>query len=189
MHVQGEMAVGEASRYAARASGRLSGHPKPIVIANIVAALATAVPLFGFAIWQAVFDAPGWVWLPALVVCGAFGFWAGPRACRSYSVRVFRENLAARGLVDTFPSRIEITDEAFVCTTGRVTRSAEWAAVSDIVATDPYWIFLVEGQPQFLPRRFFTSPAEEKAFLSGILARMSADARSRSQDATAFVAG
>lgn len=182
------MAVGEATRYAGRASGRLSGHPKPLIIANVVASLATAIPLLALAVWQAVFETPGWLWLPALLASGAFGFWAGPLACRNYSVRVFRKNLAERGLVDKFPSRIEITEDALVCTTGRVTKSAEWAAVSDIVGTDPYWILLVEGQPQFLPRRFFTSPAEEKAFLSEILARMSTDARSRSQDAATFIA-
>jgi hypothetical protein len=187
MHVHGEMVVGEASRYAGRASGRLSGHPKPMIIANVVAALATVVPLAAFSVLQTAFDVPAWLWLPAVLLSGAFGFWAGPVACRSYTVKVFRKNLAERGLASRFPSSFEITETAFVSTTGRMTNSAEWAAVSDIVRTDPYWVLLVEGHPQFLPRRFFASPAEEKSFLSEILARMSTEARARSRDAEAFV--
>lgn len=188
MHIQGEMQVGEASRYAGRASARLSGHPKPTIIANLAAGLATAVPIIVFGVWQSAVDAPAWLWLPALPLAMAFGFWAGPAACRRYTVRTFRRNLAERGLDSTFASSITATEEAFVSSTGRMTVTAPWTAVSDLIETDRYWIFLVEGHPQFLPRRFFTSPADEKVFLQAILSRMSPEARGRSGKAAAFAA-
>ena len=189
MQVGGEMRVGAAARYAARASGRLSGHPKPMIVANVVAALATVVPIFAFGIWQSAVDAPAWLWAPAGTLAMAFGFWAGPAACRGYTVGVFRRNLAERGLPAQFQSRLEITDEAFVSTAGRMRLCAEWAAVSDIVQTDPYWILLAEGHPVFLPRRYFASAAEEKVFLGAILARMTPEARERSSEAVKFAAG
>lgn len=188
MQVGGEMQIGEAARFAARASGRLSGHPKPMIIANLVAALATIVPIVAFGVWRSIAEAPAWLWAPAVLVAMAFGLWAGPAACRGYTVGVFRRNLADRGLPVQFQSRFEITDEALICTTGRMRMSADWAAVSDIVQTEPYWILLAEGHPQFLPRRFFASRAEEKAFLGAILARMAPEARARSGDAVKFAA-
>jgi len=189
MRIEGEMQVGEASRYAGRASGRLSGHPGPMIVANVVAALATIVPIVLFGIWRSMVDAPAWLWAPAVLVAMAFGLWAGPAACRGYTVGVFRRNLAERGLPSQFHSRFEITDEAFVNSTGRMKMSAEWAAVSDIVQTGPYWILLAEGHPQFLPRRYFASPVEEKAFLSAMLSRMTPEARRRSGEAVKFAAG
>ncbi|MDP3802477.1 YcxB family protein [Brevundimonas sp.] len=188
MHIQGEMQVGEAARYAGRASARLSGHPKPIIIANLAAALTTVVPILVFGAWQSAVDGPAWLWLPALPLAMAFGFWAGPAACRRYTVGTFRRNLAMRGLNEKFLSSITVTDDAFISSTGRMTVTAPWTAVSDLVHTDRYWIFLVEGHPQFLPRRFFTSPVEEKAFLQAILNRVSPEARNRSNKAVAFAA-
>jgi len=189
MRIRGEMQVGEAARYAGRASARLSGHPKPMIVANLAAALATAVPVIAFGLWQSAVDAPGWLWLPALPLAMAFGFWVGPAACRKYTIGTFRRNLAERGLDTTFVSSITVTDEAFISSTGRMTVTAAWAAVSDLVQTDRYWILLVEGHPQFLPRRFFASPLEEKAFLRALLSRMPPDAQARSGDAVKFAGG
>ena len=188
MQIEGEMEVGEASRYAAQASGRLSGHPKPMIIANLVAALATVLPILVFGIWQSAVDAPAWLWLPILPAAMVFGFWAGPTACRRYTVGVFRRNLAERGLDSRFSSSFTINDDGLVSSTGRMTMTAQWAAVSDVLHTDRYWIFLVEGHPQYLPRRFFTSPAEERAFLAAVLSRMLPEARDRSGEAVAVAA-
>lgn len=188
MHIEGEMEIGEASKYAAKASGRLSGHPKPLIIANLAAALATVLPLVVFGIWQSAVDAPAWLWLPILPAAMVFGFWAGPAACRRYTVEMFRRNLAERGLDTTFVSSFTLDDDGLVSSTGRVTMTAQWAAVSDIMRTDRYWIFLVEGYPQFLPRRFFSSQTEEQAFLAAVLARMLPEARARSGEAVAFAA-
>ena len=186
MHIQGEMEVGEAARYAGRASARLSGHPRPMVIANLAAGLATAIPIIVIGIWQAAVDAPAWLWLPILPLAMAFGLWAGLAACRKYTVGTFRKNLAARGLDSKFASSMTVAEEGLVSSTGRMRMAAPWTAVSDLIQTDRYWILLVEGHPQFLPRRFFASPSEERAFLSEMLVRMSPEARARSGDAEAF---
>ena len=188
MQITGEMQIGEAARYAGRASSRLSGHPRPLIVANLAAALATLVPIILFSIWQSAVDAPAWLWAPAILLAMAFGLWAGPAACRGYAVGVFRKNLAHRGLPDRFPCRFDIADDVFVHTTGRMTMRAEWPSVSDVVQTGPYWILLAEGYPFFLPRRFFESPAAEKAFLGALLARLTPEARARSADAVKFAA-
>ena len=94
-----------------------------------------------------------------------------------------RKAYQTRGLVSPFPCAFEVTDGGLVIDTGRATMTAAWPAVSDLFVAGPYWIVLTEGTPHFLPKRFFASPAEEKAFLGQVLARMSPEARERSPEA------
>jgi len=187
MRIEGEIAVGEAARYAGKACSRLNGHPKPMIAGNAVSAIATIGFVILFSTLQSLFNLPGWLWMPALLVAVAAGIAICIRVHRGWSIRIARTAFATRGLVNPVPSSFAISESGFSSTTGRVTLQAPWSAVSDLFRVGPYWVVLLEGYPQYMPRRFFASSADEKAFLSGILAHMSPEAKGRSCEAEGFV--
>ncbi|MBW8303965.1 MAG: hypothetical protein K0M78_08485 [Brevundimonas sp.] len=189
MQVQGPIEVGEAAAYGGRASSRLGGGPLAFLVGILLTLSAflaiyllftVADLLFGFP--DAIFElAPFAIALGALVV--------GWNLARRFALRRCRKAYADRGLISPVGTSFEIAEEALVVVTGRLRLEAPWSAVSDLFAAGPYWIVLLEGSAQFLPRRFFASPSEERAFLSELLVRMSPEARARSRDAEAFAGG
>jgi hypothetical protein len=188
MRIEGEIAVGEASRFAAKATSRLNGHPMPMIVSNVISGVVGAGVIFAFGIVQQWFDLPGWLWLPALIAAIWVGIFAGLRACRVWALGFARKAFAQRGLVNPVPSRFVVTDDGFAAGTGRATLQAPWEAVSDLFPVGPYWVLLVEGHPQFLPKRFFDTPGEERAFIGAIFGRMSLEAQARSPDAATLAA-
>lgn len=111
------------------------------------------------------------------------------RVYRPWTVQRFRDRMEARGLKLTFGQRMEITEASLIRQTGEVQTIAPWSAVTELVRTKGYWVFLVQTDPWFLPSRFFTDQADEKAFLAEALKNMSPAARTRSPDAEAFALG
>lgn len=63
-----------------------------------------------------------------------------------------------------------------------------WSAVTDLLRTKAHWVFVVGGMGYCLPRRFFASIEDERAFIRSAMARLSEGARERSGKAAAFVA-
>ncbi len=188
MKIEGEIAVGEASRYAGKATSRINGHPKPMLLANFIT-LAVMLPLiFGFSGIQSAFQWPGWLFLPAVVVSGVIAMMIGVRLCRGYAVGIARRELAKRGLKNPVPNRFEATQEGFRSMTGSVESRAPWTAVSDLFPVGPYWVVIADAWPFYMPRRFFSSVEEEKRFLGSMLEHMGEEARARSDAAARFVA-
>lgn len=159
------------------------------MIISIVATLGAMAAVMGFsAILNGLFDWPDWAYFVTLMVAAVVGVVSGKRACRAFSLRVVRKALAVRGLIDPVPNRFEITPEGFLSVTGRVETRAPWIAVTDVFPAGPYWVVIVDAWPLYLPKRFFGSPVEEKAFLGTLLNRITPEAKARSADAVRFAA-
>lgn len=188
MQIEGGIAVGEASRHAAKASARLNGHPRPMLIANVVSLVVMAVVMTTFYVVKALLGLPGWLFLPVLISSAVLGLITGQRSCRAWAVGFARKALATRGLVDPVPNRFSLSDEGLISVTGRVETRAPWAAVSEVFPVGPYWVALVDAWPLYMPKRFFGSPTDEKAFIGRMLEHMSPEAKARSADAVRFVA-
>lgn len=186
MHIEGEIAIGEASRYAAKATSRINGHPKPMILANVIT-LAIMLPLMlVFSGLQSAFGWPGWLFFPAIVVSGVIATMVGLRLCRIYAIRLARRELAKRGLRNPVPNQFEVTSEGFRSRTGSVETHAPWTSVSDLFPVGPYWVVITDAWPFYLPRRFFSSVEKEKLFLGSMLENMSEEARARSAAAARF---
>ena len=188
MQVAGEIKIGEATRWAGKAAARLNGHPWPVIISNAVSGGVMVIVMLGHGILQNLLDWPAWAWIPAIVIGLYVSLRLGVMACRAWCVRHARKAFGVRGLVDPVPTAFRIEDDAFVSLSGQVEVRAPWTAVSDVFIAGPYWVILAQSHPIYLPRRFFATPAEEKAFLSSILSRMGADAVARSAEASALTA-
>lgn len=186
MHIEGGIAIGEGAAYAGRASARLNSHPWPMIISLVATLAAMAAVMVVSAILNGVFDWQDWTYFVSLIVAAVVGIMSGKRACRAFSLRVVRKALAVRGLVDPVPNRFEITPAGLHSVTGRVETRAPWIAVSDVFSVGPYWVLIVDAWPMYLPKRFFGSPVEEKAFLGTVLSHITPEARARSADAVRF---
>lgn len=123
---------------------------------------------------------------------GLIGIWAGAIVylfiCRPLLVRRFRSRMADRGLDLRFSQALTISDDGLKMESGPVCRIAQWSAVTEVFQFGAYWIFLVQMEPWFAPKRFFANQSEERAFIGAALSRMSEDARTRSKDARALQA-
>lgn len=188
MHIEGGIAIGEGASYAGRASARLNSHPWPIIISIVATLGAMAAVMVFSAILNGLLDWPDWTYFVSLIAAAVVGIVSGKRACRAFSLRVVRKALGVRGLVDPVPNRFEITPDDFLTITGRVETRAPWIAVSDVFPAGPYWVVIVDAWPMYLPKRFFSSPVEEKAFLGTMLNHITPEAKARSADAVRFAA-
>ena len=120
----------------------------------------------------------------------AIGWAAGAAAylliARPLTVARFRSRMAKKGFSEFLPLELEVAPDALHYRLGEIRQSASWSAVSEVFENRGYWIFLAQSAPFFAPKRFFESPAAEKAFLAAALAHMSPDARARSRKAAAY---
>jgi len=124
--------------------------------------------------------AAGWTgYLAAMVACGV--------AYNRVVTRKFRQRWAGRGI----PADVEIS---FVAATDGLHISSEtgksvvhWPYLSEIDLVGDYWLVIGPGWALPLPRSFFATPAEERAFLVAVLERMTPAARTRSSKATKLV--
>jgi hypothetical protein len=95
----------------------------------------------------------------------------------------FRKRFADLGRPIDVPMRMDLADDHFSYAMGGVTHIVKWTAMDEVFRSHGYWIFLAEGNPLYVPQRFFASPADETAFLREVLDRISPAARERSRDA------
>jgi hypothetical protein len=127
------------------------------------------------------------------MTAGVLGAVAGSTAyilfCRPYVTKRFRRNMADRGLAVRFRQAMRLSDEKISVETGAITRSAEWAAVTEVFKAKSYWVFLVQMEPWFAPVRFFPDEASEKAFIRAAISHMSPAARERSKAAVRYAEG
>jgi hypothetical protein len=64
-----------------------------------------------------------------------------------------------------------------------------WDAITEVAPAPTHWIFFANLLGHPMPRKFFADLAAERAFITEVVSRLSADARSRSPEAIAFAAG
>jgi len=184
MKISGQLFIGEASAWGAKASQPLSGHPWPMVWSNVVGSLVGIVCIFTAGILQSMGLAPGWIWAVGILTGVGGGVWATLRVCRSLVVRHFRKALLARDVQNPLPASMQVADGWLSTNTGVIETRAPLIAVSDISKIGPYWVLIIQGGAHFIPLRTFTSSTEELEFLRAIDDGISSAARRRSPDLT-----
>ena len=189
MRSSGTLHIGEASSKAAKAMSRFTGHPWPLIWSNAAALVFVFAVIFGFSALSEAYALPSWGWLIALMTMLVGGVWVTMAVCRRLAVRAFKAALAARNVSDPLPVVIEIADGHLLNQTGEVETRTAWRAVSEILRIEPYWVILAQGGAHYVPRRYFGDIESEKAFVSAILARLTDEARARSDAARAFALG
>jgi hypothetical protein len=182
MKIQGEMQIGEAARWAMRACAPLTGYPKNL-IAMFAAIPVVVLVVVGIPTLSTELGAPGWLYLPLVLIIGWPVLMIFSRWSRNWQVARMKRALITRGTSNPLPVTFEITDEALALQQGALGWNAPWTTITDLNPVGPYWIFLAQGTPLYLPKRCFTSPSEEAAFVAACLARMSPSARDRSPKA------
>lgn len=189
MEVRGDLYIGEATRWALRAGAPLTGYPWNLVAVLVsipfLVAVIMGIPFLATEYW----GAPGWLYLPITVVVGAVVMIPYRRFNTGWQVKRFRQSLMERGIPNPIPVTFENTETALIMQQGLLNWSVDWAGVTDVHAVGPYWVFLAQGTPLYLPKRYFEARLDESAFLSACLDRMSPNARSRSKEAVRFVEG
>ena len=63
-----------------------------------------------------------------------------------------------------------------------------WTGFSEVSLEDSYWVLLNAGYAHYVPRRLFASPADERAFFSTVLDKLTPQARARSERAAKLLA-
>ena len=182
MKISGDIVIGEGTPWAGKACRRLQSRISPWLLLGV--AIAT---IFAFGMLTSLAADNGWIpsiFLPVLIisfsVCVLFAY---VRVQRTVSVRAFTKALTVRGVTNPLPSSFSIEDDALTYDIGQVSTRVSWRVVSEIFRAGPYWIVLAQGAAHFLPVRYFETPAQEAAFLAAMLARMSPEARARSDEA------
>ena len=185
MKIEGDVQIGEAARWAPRACGPLTGYPW-----NLLGVLAM-IPLIIFVVvgvptLATELGAPGWLYLPLVVAIGWPVLFVFAKWNRTWQVGRFKRALVQRGVSNPLPVTFEIQNDALVLHQGMVEWRAPWAAITEIHPVGPYWVFLAQGTPLYLPKRYFGDQSSELTFLAECLSRMSPAAVGRSRKANAL---
>ena len=187
MRIDGNIHIGEGARWAGKACGRLNGYPWTAFAGGVAGAVGIAPALIVSTLATRVFGAPGWLYLPILLLLSVPGALLATRLLRGWMVAYYRRQLTKRGVSNPLPWRFEINDGVVLWLIGDLESRAPAKAVSEVFPVGPYWALLVQGTPVFVARRNFADDAAQRAFLSELLAVMTPDARGRSQAAVRFV--
>ena len=139
--------------------------PFPVMFA-IGPALPTAVPtLFAFIV---------------VLVIGSVQSWAIRRA--------YLRNFARLAIPTEIDALYEILPEGLRLSTDRITLLPRWAAIDCIERGDVGWVLSADQLTFLIPRDGFADRAAERAFLAGLVERLSDKARERSAEAVTFAA-
>lgn len=171
-------------------NARIWGGGQLAVWASIGAALLVAVTsIAAYAGLVAAGIAPEWGWFPVVIAGIAVITFVAQRTYLSIVTRQWRRGMRARSVPDPLTGAVEIRPDALVWRTAAVELHFLWTAISEVLRLGPYWVVWSEAQSIFIPRRWFGDEQEERQFISGLVGRLGAEARARSQDALAFAAG
>jgi hypothetical protein len=128
-------------------------------------------------------------WLPraATIAFAVIGWEAG----RDYALRRlhrrFRSQLVERGCPDSVTTSFQLQPDGLVVTSDRFTHLVRWPSLTEVVASPKRWILLADSLAFVVPRAGFATSAQESAFISELLERMTPAARSRSLPAARAV--
>lgn len=187
MKIQGTARVGEATRWSNRAMAPLTGSPRPMIFSNLIAAV---LAILGGGLLAVLTERHV---IPAAAMPFGFALVAGVAILAAFRGslfmlrRNFRRALIERGVPDPASIAVELLpDELYTRTTATEHRVA-WSAVSEVLLVGPYWFILAEALPICIPRRWFTSPTEERAFLAALNERLGPESRKRSPQMQKFL--
>jgi hypothetical protein len=97
-----------------------------------------------------------------------------------------RKRMVALGMPQEIPLDFETTAKGFSYRAADIEYIAKWSAVTQLAATQDYWVLLVHLSPCFVPRRLFADTNAERAFVKETLDSLSEDARRQSTAARVF---
>lgn len=184
--VGGDIEVGEAAAAARVAQRRLFGFSwaLPVYLAFTMGCVAVAMQAAG-----AIDDAGGgsWVWLVAPIIGGAVGIFGGRRIWFALTVRHNRKRMAERGVTSPVPVAIELGDDGVRADLAHTTRLFRWPGVEEVFPVKTYWVIASQGEVIYVPKRFFASEPEERAFLAALWERLPDAARGRSGELGAWL--
>jgi hypothetical protein len=178
MEVSGDVAMGESAKACGPLGRRLYGWRRFGVFAYLV-------PVWvGSLVLQAVVD-----WF----IDGSYGVWAcmallivGSIAAIRRAPVMLRPVWAKRG-VPAVSSVTYVADDAGLSINSPLQRTTmTWEGISEIAPGNGSWLVIGPGQAYFLPRRFFSAPGDEVAFLKACFDRLSPPAQERSREVAAL---
>jgi len=111
-----------------------------------------------------------------------------PATHRRFLISVMRRKWQERGLTEQLEITYALTSEGLKIASPQRLILEYWRSLTEVARHREYWLIYGAGSVYFLPRRLFSSSAQERAFLSALLDRLDAPARQRSRAAAAFVA-
>jgi hypothetical protein len=183
MEVSGETRLGETTAAGQLLARKLMGRgwgPLAVYLIALAAVLmlsSTVLPLF-------LSEAEVGIGAPALVILTAVGgFWLFMK----WRLRSLVTGWQARGVPMLSAVTFRIDPDAMQVDNAGVHVRCLWPGVSELAQTKLHWVFIVPGLAYCVPKRFFATPAEERAFVRAALERMTPEARARSDAATTFV--
>lgn len=182
MEATGLLAAGESSSAMAYIKGRRGVSPRQTKLILLTCMLAVGVPLGAWA-------SGSWVDAALSVEFAVIGLAVGIFVVQLLAAPSMRKALINRGQSYEQQLTLSLTPEALVYDLVDLTVTARWPCVTDLYQTRKYWVFLVQSSAMVLPRRFFTTPENERAFIANAMSRMTEAARARSSDALKVIDG
>lgn len=181
MEVSGAFARLETARYGKVMYHRMGGcrFCSLLPFLGPVAGIAVAVLGFRLAGAEPVGESFGF----SILICGLIGWVIGLRLCQRLSSAAYNRMLDASGMPAQNTFRAILSPDGVTLTSERQSFFGSWATISDLMLIDAYWAFVCDGMGLFVPRRFFATPEQERAFLAEALSFMTERSRGRSPDA------
>jgi hypothetical protein len=115
-----------------------------------------------------------------VVLVGSLQNWAIRRA--------YLRNFAKLGIPTEVDALYEILPEGLRLTTDRITLLPKWQTIDSIEPSKGGWVLSADHLTFFIPRERFADRAAERAFMAGLVDRLSDKARERSGEVVKFVA-
>lgn len=180
MKIQGTVHVGEATRWSNRAMAPLTGSPGPMIFSNLIAAVLALLGCGLLTILAERHVIPAAAMPFGFALVAVVAIFAAFRGSLFMLQRNFRHALIERGVPNPVSVTIELLPDGLHTRTTAAEHRVAWSAVSEVLLVGPYWFILAEALPTCVPRRWFASPTEERAFLAALTERLGPDSRRRS---------
>ncbi|MEQ1780277.1 MAG: YcxB family protein [Hyphomonadaceae bacterium] len=180
MEVTGVLAAGESTAAMAYIKARRGVSPRQMKAILVVCMVVVGIPVGAWA-------SGSWLAAAMSVEFSIIGLGVGLLIIQKLAGSSMRKALAERGQAFEQVLKLRLTPQALVYDLADLTMTARWPCVTDLYKTRRYWVFLVQSSAMVLPRRFFTTPEAERAFIVEATSLMTEAARTRSPDATTVV--
>jgi hypothetical protein len=102
-------------------------------------------------------------------------------------LKAFYDSLVERGVSRTSAAAYRLGDDGLLVSGENMEMLIRWPGVSEVAPGHGFWCVVGPGAGFCLPRAFFETPDLERAFIRGMLERMSESARARSREARDFL--
>jgi len=89
----------------------------------------------------------------------------------------------ARGVPRQQPISFAVKTDGLHISSDLARSIAYWPSFNELAVNGEYWVLLHGGFGVYVPRRFFTSPSDERAFVFAVFQHLSLEARARSREA------